>query len=301
MNDINQDNLIFKFLPSFTHPYLVLIRLDRPIGFLLLFYPISFSLVSYGEIGLDTLKYSIIFFLGAFVMRSAGCIINDIFDKNIDKKVDRTKLRPLASEQITQSKAIILLLILSAIGFYVLIKLNPPAIILGLVIAPLIVLYPLAKRFFILPQLILALIYNWGCLIGWVTIQSPYEFNSILILYLALIVWTVTYDTVYATQDEIDDRKMKLYSSVIFFNSKRLQVVNFLICLKYVLLYLFAYSLGYHFMFYLLITSVFIVNLLDINMKWRNLSENSLAYFKRNNYYALLILFSIIIGSQLNV
>ncbi len=301
MNDINQDNLIFKFLPSFTHPYLVLIRLDRPIGFLLLFYPVSFSLVSYGEIGLDTLKYSIIFFLGAFVMRSAGCIINDIFDKNIDKKVDRTKLRPLASEQIAQSKAIILLLILFAIGFYVLIKLNPPAIILGLVIAPLIVLYPLAKRFFILPQLILALIYNWGCIIGWVTIQSPYEFNSILILYLALIVWTVIYDTVYATQDEIDDRKMKLYSSVIFFDNKRLQVINLLILLKYSLLCLFAYSLSYHFMFYIFITLVFIMNLLDINMKWKNSSKNALAYFKRNNHYALLILFSIIMGSQLNV
>ena len=301
MNDINQDNLIFKILPSFTHPYLILIRLDRPIGFLLLFYPISFALVSYGEIGLNTLKFLIIFFLGAFVMRSVGCIVNDIFDRNIDKKVDRTKLRPLASSQITLTKAIILLLILSATGLYVLINLNPPAIILGLVIAPLIVLYPLAKRFFIIPQLVLAMIYNWGSIIGWVTIQSPYKFNNILILYSALIIWTIIYDTVYATQDEMDDRKMSLYSSVIFFDSKRFQIINFLICLKYALLCFFAYSLNYHFIFYVLIISVFIVNLLDIHMKWKNLSQNALGYFKRNNHYALLILFSIMIGSQLNV
>ena len=301
MNDINQDNLIFKILPSFTHPYLILIRLDRPIGFLLLFYPISFALVSHGEIGLGTLKFLILFFLGAFVMRSVGCIINDILDRSIDKKVDRTKLRPLASSQITLTKAIILLIILSSIGFYILMNLNPPAIILGLVIAPLIVLYPLAKRFFIVPQLILAMIYNWGCIIGWVVIQSPYKFHSILILYSALIIWTIIYDTVYATQDEVDDRRMKLYSSAIFFNNKRFQTIKILICLKYTLLCLFAYSLNYHFMFYLIIISVFIVNLLDIHMRWRNLSENALSYFKRNNYYALLILFSIIIGSQLNV
>ena len=86
--------------------------------------------------------------------------------------------------------------------------------------------YPLAKRFFIIPQLVLAMIYNWGSIIGWVTIQSPYKFDNILILYSALIIWTIIYDTVYATQDEMDDRKMSLYSSVIFFDSKRFQIIN---------------------------------------------------------------------------
>ena len=86
-----------------------------------------------------------------------------------------------------------------------------------------------------------------------------------------------------------------------FFDSKRFQIINFLICLKYALLCFFAYSLNYHFIFYVLIISVFIVNLLDIHMKWKNLSQNALGYFKRNNHYALLILFSIMIGSQLNV
>ena len=301
MNDINKDNLIFKILPSFTHPFITLIRLDRPIGFLLLFYPVSFAIVSYGKIGLDTLKYLIIFFIGAFVMRSAGCIINDIFDRNIDKKVNRTKLRPLASNQITLTNAITLLLILFIIGFYILTNLNIPSIILGLVISPLIILYPLAKRYFIFPQLVLAMIYNWGCLIGWVTIQSPYEFSNILILYFALIIWTIVYDTIYAIQDEIDDKKMKLYSSVIFLGKRRFQAINILIILKYALLSIFAYSLNYHFIFYIIVFSILIVNLLDINLKWRNLPENSLAYFKRNNHYALIILFSIMIGSQLNV
>ena len=106
MNDINKDNLIFKILPSFTHPFITLIRLDRPIGFLLLFYTVSFAIVSYGKIGLDTLKYLIIFFIGAFVMRSAGCIINDICDRDIDKKVKRTKISHWDAKKITLNKAI---------------------------------------------------------------------------------------------------------------------------------------------------------------------------------------------------
>ena len=94
---------------------------------------------------------------------------------------------------------------------------------------------------------------------------------------------------------------MKLYSSVIFFGIRRFQAINILIILKYALLSIFAYSLNYHFIFYIVVFSILIVNLLDIHLKWRNLPENSLAYFKRNNHYALIILFSIMIGSQLNV
>ena len=301
MNDINQDNLIFRLFPSFTHPYVILMRLDRPIGFLLLFYPVSFSLISIGDLNINIIKYLILFFIGSVIMRSAGCIFNDIFDKDIDKKVSRTKFRPIASSKVSIKHACLLLFILLIIGFYILLNLNFESIILGICIFPLLVLYPLAKRYFFFPQLILAITYNWGCFIGWTTINSPYSFYTILILYLSLTLWTIIYDTVYATQDEKDDIQMNLYSSSILFGSNKLYILNILLILQYLLLILFGKQIGYNFIFYLIILIIFTLNLLDINFKWSNKSENSISYFKRNNYYGFLILLSIIIGNQFNV
>jgi len=301
MNDIKQDNLIFKIFPSFTHPYITLMRLDRPIGFLLLFYPISFSLVSQSNYDYELLKYFILFFIGSVVMRSAGCVINDILDKKIDKKVKRTQSRPLASSKLTILKACVTLVILLLIGLLILINLNMPSIVLGFLIIPLVILYPLAKRFFALPQLILAMTYNWGCMIGWVAISSPYNFNNIFILYLSLIIWTIVYDTIYAVQDEKEDRKMNLYSTAIFFGSKKLLILNALIVTQYFLLIVFGYKLDYGIMFYVIVALVSLLNLGDINFLWKNDAQKSGLYFKRNNYYGFLILLSIIIGSQFYV
>jgi len=301
MNDIKQDNLIFKIFPSFTHPYISLMRIDRPIGFLLLFYPISFSLVSQDNYDYELLKYFILFFIGSAVMRSAGCIINDILDKKIDEKVKRTQSRPLASSKLSILKACLTLTILLLIGFLILINLNIPSIILGLIIIPLVVLYPLAKRFFALPQLVLAMTYNWGCMIGWVTINSPYNFNNIFILYLSLIIWTIVYDTIYAVQDEEEDIKMNLYSSAILFGSRKLLILNTLIASQYFLLIIFGTKMDYSVIYYIIIIFISLLNLVDINFLWKNDKQKSGLYFKRNNYYGFLILLSIIIGSQFNV
>mgnify|MGYP001971314958 CR=1 FL=1 len=301
MNDIKQDNLIFKIFPSFTHPYISLMRIDRPIGFLLLFYPVSFSLVSQSIYDFELLKYFFLFFIGSVVMRSAGCIINDILDKKIDKNVKRTQSRPLASSKLSVLKASVTLAILLMIGLLILINLNMPSIILGLIITPLVILYPLAKRFFVLPQLILAMTYNWGCIIGWATINSPYNFNYIFILYLSLIIWTIVYDTIYAVQDQEDDRKMNLYSSAILFGSKKSLILNALIVTQYFFLIIFGSKMNYGIIFYPIIVLIFILNLGDINFLWKNEAKKSGLYFKRNNYYGFLILLSIIIGSQFNV
>ena len=301
MNDIKQDNLIFKIFPSFTHPYITLMRLDRPIGFLLLFYPISFSLVSQSNYNYELLKYFILFFIGSVVMRSAGCVINDILDKKIDKKVKRTQSRPLASSKLTILKACVTLVILLLIGLSILINLNMPSIVLGFLIIPLVILYPLAKRFFALPQLILAMTYNWGCMIGWVAISSPYNFNNIFILYLSLVIWTIVYDTIYAVQDEEEDIKMNLYSTAVLFGSKKLLILNALIITQYFLLMVFGYKMHYSIIFYLIVALISLLNLGDINFLWKNEARKSGLYFKRNNYYGFLILLSIIVGSQFNV
>ena len=234
-------------------------------------------------------------------MRSAGCIINDILDINIDKKVERTKSRPLPSSQLSVTSAYLVLVMLLVIGFLILISLNVQSIILGLIIMPLIIFYPLAKRYFVLPQFILAVTYNWGCLIGWATINSPYSFENIFLLYLSLVIWTLVYDTVYAVQDEGDDKKMNLYSSAILFGSMRIKILNILMIIQYALLLIYGSKMDFNSIFYIGIIIILLLNLTDINLLWKNHKEKSGQYFKRNNYYGFLILLSIMLGTQLNV
>ena len=301
MNDIRQDNLIFKIFPIFTHPYILIMRLDRPIGYILLFYPICFSIFAFSDLNLKIISLLIIFLIGSIVMRSAGCIINDLLDRDIDKKVRRTQNRPLVSNSLSIKNSIILLIVLLSIGLIILTQLNLPSIILALVIVPLVFLYPLAKRYFFLPQFVLAFTYNWGCFIGWSSLESPSRFKEISILFLSLVLWTIIYDTVYATQDEYDDRKLSLKSSALLFGKYKLVILNFLIILMYSLLMLFGKNLGFNFLFFIFLTLQLILNLMDLNYIWKNDSLRSGFYFNRNNYYGIFLLLSIIIGNQFNV
>ena len=276
-------------------------RLDRPIGYILLFYPICFSIFAFSDLNLKIVSLLIIFLIGSIVMRSAGCIINDLLDRDIDNKVRRTQNRPLVSNSLSIKNSIILLFVLLSIGLIVLTQLNLPSIILALVIVPLVFLYPLAKRYFFLPQFVLAFTYNWGCFIGWSSLESPSRFKEISILFLSLVLWTIIYDTVYATQDEDDDRKLSLKSSALLFGKYKLVILNFLIIIMYSLLMLFGKNLGFNFLFFIFLTLQLILNLLDLNYIWKNDSLRSGFYFNRNNYYGIFLLLSIIIGSQFNV
>lgn len=276
-------------------------RLDRPIGFILLFYPICFSIVAFSDLNLKIVTLLIIFFIGSIVMRSAGCIINDLLDRDIDNKVHRTQTRPLVSNALSIKNSIICLFVLLSIGLFVLLQLNFPSIILALVIVPLVFLYPLAKRYFFLPQFVLAFTYNWGCLIGWSSLESPSRFTEILLLFFSLVLWTITYDTVYATQDEDDDKKLSLNSSALLFGKHKMVILNFLIVLMYSLLMLFGKNLGFNFLFFIFLTLQLILNLMDLNYIWKNDPLKSGSYFKRNNYYGIFLLLSIIIGSHFNV
>jgi 4-hydroxybenzoate polyprenyl transferase len=276
-------------------------RLDRPIGFILLFYPICFSIVAFSDLNLKIVTLLIIFFIGSIVMRSAGCIINDLLDRDIDNKVHRTQTRPLVSNALSIKNSIICLFVLLSIGLFVLLQLNFPSIILALVIVPLVFLYPLAKRYFFLPQFVLAFTYNWGCLIGWSSLESPSRFTEILLLFFSLVLWTITYDTVYATQDEDDDKKLSLNSSALLFGKHKMVILNFLIVLMYSLLMLFGKNLGFNFLFFIFLTLQLILNLMDLNYIWKNDPLKSGSYFKRNNYYGIFLLLSIIMGSHFNV
>ena len=283
------------------HAYISLIRLDRPIGFLLLFYPASFAL-SATSIPFNTfIYYLLLFLLGSIIMRSAGCIANDFFDIKFDKQIARTQDRALASSKISFLSAFIMFLFLMCMGFILLIQFNFQSILIGVLITPLVLLYPLAKRFFIFPQLILGLIYNWGVFIAWTATGSIYPFKSFFILYLATVVWTFVYDTIYATQDENDDRNLKLYSSTMIIKSKRSIILAILSIFQFLLLLLFGFLMQFNFIFFIIVTSISLIYLYDILYIWSNNSNKSDDFFKRNNYYGFLVLLSIIIGSQFNV
>ena len=276
-------------------------RLDRPIGYLLLFYPICFSLFAFSSLNIEVLSLLIIFLVGSIAMRSAGCIINDLLDRDIDMKVQRTQTRPLVSNSLSIKKSIICLITLLGIGLIVLTQLNLPSIILALVIVPLVFLYPLAKRYFFLPQFILAFTYNWGCLIGWSSLDSPSGFSDVSLLFISLILWTIIYDTVYATQDEEDDKKLSLKSSAILFGKSKLIILNCLLVAMYAFLMFFGKNLGFNFYYFTVLIFLLILNFIDLNYIWKNNPLKSGSYFKRSNYYGIFLLLSIIIGSQFNV
>ena len=301
MNDIRQDNLIFRIFPIFTHPYISIMRLDRPVGYLLLFYPICFSLFAFSSLNIEVLSLLIIFLVGSIAMRSAGCIINDLLDRDIDMKVQRTQTRPLVSNSLSIKKSIICLITLLGIGLIVLTQLNLPSIILALVIVPLVFLYPLAKRYFFLPQFILAFTYNWGCLIGWSSLDSPSGFLDVSLLFLSLILWTIIYDTVYATQDEEDDKKLSLKSSAILFGKSKLIILNCFLLSMYAFLMFFGKNMDFNFLYFTFLIFLLVLNLIDLNYIWKNNPLKSGSYFKRSNYYGIFLLLSIIIGSQFNV
>jgi 4-hydroxybenzoate polyprenyltransferase len=158
-----------------------------------------------------------VFGAGALLMRGAGCTINDLWDRDIDGKVARTKLRPLASGALQPRHAIGFLAAQLTAGLGVLLQLNYNSILLGAASLPLVVIYPLMKRYTNWPQLVLGLAFNWGALLGWVAVRDVADLSVMLPLYAAGVSWTIVYDTIYALQDTRDDRKLGLKSTALHF------------------------------------------------------------------------------------
>ncbi len=201
--------------------FVKLTRLDRPIGILLLFWPCVWGLTLGYYFNSNTnlyLKYIILFFLGSILMRSAGCIFNDIVDRNLDKKVLRTKERPIASGKITVLTAFIYIFVLCLIALFILLQFNWLTIILGAGSMILALAYPFMKRITYWPQLFLGLTFNWGIVMGWTSITNSISIEPI-ILYFAAIFWTLGYDTIYGLQDINDDEIIGVKSTSIKFKN----------------------------------------------------------------------------------
>ncbi len=208
------------YLPERFHPYIYLARLDRPIGIWLLALPGWWGIVlasgGVGGMGLREWYMAALFGVGAIVMRGAGCVVNDIWDRNLDAGVERTQARPLASGSLSVREALLFLAGLLWLGFAILIQMNMMTIMLGFLVLPLIALYPLMKRWTYWPQAFLGLTFNFGALMGWACVTDSIDFSAIL-LYGGGIFWTLGYDTIYAHQDKEDDALMGVKSTALKF------------------------------------------------------------------------------------
>lgn len=200
-------------------PYLQLIRFDKPTGTWLVLWPSLWSITIATPLGLPELSTLILFALGAFLMRSAGCIINDIIDRDIDRQVTRTRKRPLASGRVSVNEAWAILIFLLLMALCILLQFNRLTVMLGFAIVLPIAVYPLMKRIFPWPQLFLGVVFNWGVLMGEAAVADEVSLSGLL-LYVACIFWTLGYDTVYAHQDKEDDLQLGIHSTALSFGRK---------------------------------------------------------------------------------
>ena len=275
--------------------FIELTRLNKPIGFMLLFWPCSWGLAYAHNINQNLnlfIYYLVLFFIGSVLMRSAGCIFNDIVDKDFDKKVKRTQTRPIPSGKITIKHSFIYVLILCALAFLILIQFNSLTIILGLSSMLLAFSYPYMKRITYWPQLFLGITFNWGIVMAWTSINNGIS-GEIIILYLSAIFWTLGYDTIYGAQDMSDDEIIGLKSTSIKFkkNIKLFLTVSYLILIS-LNLYLFKDFLGLNTfsIFFLLFCLSLIYQLIKFDEKK---TDTCLSLFKLNNLSGLFLFIGI--------
>ena len=265
-------------------------RLNKPIGFLLLFWPCTWglSLAFYFDKNLDTFcYYLILFFLGSVLMRSAGCIVNDIVDEKIDRKVSRTKNRPIASGSLKKSTAWIYVLILCLLAFLVLIQFNFLTISLGIFSMIFAFSYPFMKRFTYWPQLFLGFTFNWGIIMSWAAIENNISYLPLL-LYCGAIFWTLGYDTIYGVQDISDDEVIGVKSREIKFkdNINLFVIVCYLLSLITIIIVMINIKINYSIIF---LGIYFLTLLYQIKIFNLRNPSNCLKAFKINNLSGLLV------------
>jgi len=206
-------------LPAGLVPYAILARFDRPIGSWLLFLPGLWAIFFSAAVPAAAIRLSILFGVGAVVMRGAGCVVNDLWDRKMDRQVERTKMRPLASGALRPVDSLVFLAILSGIGLVILLQLNNAARLLGVASLALVALYPLAKRVTWWPQIVLGVTFGWGAPMGYAAAAGGLHWAA-LPLYLAAIVWILGYDTIYAHQDREDDALIGVKSTARLFGDR---------------------------------------------------------------------------------
>jgi len=270
--------------------FIQLTRLNKPIGLMLLFWPCLWGLTLGYYFNSETIiyfKYIILFFLGSVLMRSAGCIFNDIVDKDFDKKVERTKNRPVASGKISVLESFIYIVLLCLIALLILLQFNKLTIVLGMGSMILAFTYPFMKRITYWPQLFLGLTFNWGIIMGWTALTNNISLEPFL-LYASAIFWTLGYDTIYGLQDIHDDEIVGVKSaSIKFKNNPKVFVAScYCLCVFFILIMFFMMELNKYILFFSIpfITSLFYqIKIFDIKNE-----KSCLTAFRFNNFSGFL-------------
>ena len=291
------DNILNKITP-----FIQLARYDKPVGFMLLFWPCMWSLLLYSLYieQLAPFSFFILFFIGSIIMRGAGCTWNDFLDKEYDKNVIRTKDRPLASNKIKTINAMVFLLVQLLIGLLILIQFNKLTIIFGCLALIPVFIYPLMKRITWWPQVFLGITFNWGALLGWLSLSNDFSSIYPIMLYLACIFWTVGYDTIYAHQDKDDDFLLNLKSSAIKLGQNTKYALLIFYAIFFVIFAVMLLSLSNSLIIHLAILSLLIHLVSQIIYLDIDNSDRCLKIFKSNNLLGLQISFFLILELVIN-
>ena len=279
--------------------FIELTRMKKPIGFMLLFWPCIWGLTlayDFNQNLNDYLKFILLFLSGSILMRSAGCIVNDIADRNLDSKVERTKDRPITSGKVSVLLATIYSFLLCGLAFLVLINFNKFTILMALISMPLAFSYPLMKRFTYWPQLFLGITFNYGLILAWISITNEISIIPI-VFYTGAIFWTLGYDTIYGFQDIKDDEIIGVKSTSIKFKDdpKKFLYVCYFVFISSIIIVgvLMKFKI-----FYFLFTIIPFLHLYLFQVKKLNFNspDSCLSKFKSNNFLGLVILINILIG-----
>lgn len=278
---------------------LSLMRLQNPTGYLLVFFSACFGVLITNITIYNLVKLLLLLFIGSIVTRGAGSVLNDIFDKDFDKHVLRTKNRPLANGTLNVSDAMILLTILSIISLTILLSLNKTAICLGFLTFIMIVLYPLMKRITFFPQVFLGLTFN-GVLIGNSAVIDKISLEAI-IMYIACCFWTIGYDTIYGFMDTEDDKKINLKSMPLFLEQKNYKLHLYCYYTIFMILFIVANIIATHRLNYIPILCAYMMLIWQVVTLKISYPQNCLIRFKNNNYVGLILVLGSLDGSVASV
>ena len=292
--DIRAGGWVARLPPSF-RPYALLARFDRPIGAWLLYLPGLWSIALFAATPGQGAWLALLFLLGAFAMRGAGCVVNDLWDRELDRQVERTRGRPLASGAVSPWQALGFLALLCAVGLAVLVQFNPFAMLVGVLSLVPVVLYPLAKRVTDFPQFVLGLTFGWGALLGAAAATGALPAPAWW-LYAAAIAWILGYDTIYAHQDREDDALVGIRSTARRFGEGTARFLLGCYGAALALLVLAGWSAGLSWAFFLALS-------VPAAMLWRQAKvldihdpAQCLVLFKANREVGLLVALAIILG-----
>ena len=285
-------------MPKIFSTIVELLRLDKPVGYLLVFFPALFGLFLAYEEPID-LYYIPLLFVGSVLARSSGCVINDFFDRDFDRQVLRTKNRPLANNTISTELALIILGLLLLLTMWTLLYFTIIPIIIGIIAFCMIVIYPLMKRFTYFPQVFLGLTFNLGCLISYAEIKDDISVGALL-MYIACGFWTFGYDSIYAFMDIKDDKSIGVKSSAIFLKDKNYKL--FILCAYIIFMVLYVVANLSTNNYLGLIGGAIALFVLSWQVKSLDVTDpaNCLIRFKSNVYVGFIMAFSMLLGCILN-